>query len=89
MTGIVVDEGQAWVFTSANNDQLFATLEARGEPTGATTDRVTVVAKISGGTGRFAGATGSFTAVFDATRDESMKKGTFAGTFEGHLDLNR
>ena len=78
-----------WVFTAANGDQLFASTESRGEPGPAGTDRVTVSATISGGTGRFAGAGGSFSALLTGTHDESTAKGSISGTFEGRLDLNR
>ena len=78
-----------WVFTAADGSQLFAEIEARGEPIGEFTDRVTNLGKITGGTGRFASATGQFTAVLIATRDESTRTGTFSGSFEGRLNLNR
>ena len=78
-----------WVFTAADGSQLFAEIEARGEPIGEWTDRVTSVGKITGGTGRFASATGHFTAIFIAPRDESTGTGTFSGSFEGRLNLNQ
>jgi len=78
-----------WMLTAANQDQLFAKTESRGEPIDERTDRVTTTATISGGTGRFAGATGSFTVIFIGIRDESTASGSFSGSFEGHLDLKR
>ena len=69
--------------------ELTAEIEARGEPIGELTDRVTSVGKITGGTGRFASATGHFTAIFIAPRDESTGTGTFSGSFEGRLNLNQ
>jgi hypothetical protein len=79
----------AWVLTAANGDQLFASTESRGEATEDGTDRVTVTATISGGTGGFAGATGSFTVVMIGTHDVSTGTGSVSGSFEGRLDLNR
>ena len=78
-----------WVFTAADGSQLFAEIAATGEPIGEFTDRVTNLGKITGGTGRFGSATGQFTAVLIATRDESTRTGTFSGSFEGRLNLNR
>ena len=78
-----------WVLTAANRDRLFATTESRGEPVDQRTDRVTTTAMISGGTGRFADATGSFTVTFISLRDEGTPTGRFSGSFEGRLDLNR
>jgi hypothetical protein len=79
----------AWVFTAADKDQLFASTESRGEPAGDGTDHVTVKATISGGTGHFAGATGSFTAILIGTHDVSTGSGTVSGSFDGQLNLNR
>ena len=49
------------VFTAANGDTLFTTFEGQGYPTG-TPDVILIleVHTITGGTGRFAGATGSY-----------------------------
>jgi len=78
-----------WVFTAANGDQLFAATESRAEPAPPGTDRVTVSGTISGGTGRFAAAGGSFSALLAGTHDESTATGSISGSFEGRLDLNR
>jgi hypothetical protein len=75
------------VLTAANGDQLFATTESKGEPVGDQT-RVTTLATITGGTGRFDGATGVFTVVFIETHDVTTAQGTFSGSFECHLNLN-
>lgn len=45
-------------FTAANGDLLRATSVGSGTPTGPTTLRFTGTASITGGTGRFASATG-------------------------------
>ena len=78
-----------WDFTAANGDRLFATAvftQDRFIPPNVA--YVTVAATISGGTGRFAAATGTFTVRvvstlnFDHTSSES-------GSFDGHINLNR
>ena len=78
-----------WDFTAANGDRLSATAvftQDRFIPPNVA--HVTVAATISGGTGRFAAATGTFTVRvvstlnFDHTSSES-------GTFDGHINLNR
>jgi hypothetical protein len=69
-----------YTFTAANGDQVFASFTGQ-----ALTSPPNVVivenATITGGTGRFAGATGSFvvTRLFDQTA------GTTSGTFEGTI----
>ena len=85
-------------FVAANGDSLYTTSTAVGEPVGAPADvttRVTETHTITGGTGRFAGASGSFTlvrlAVFTGEPDGS---GLFAtadteGSFEGTIILAR
>jgi hypothetical protein len=56
-----------WSIVGANGDSLTgtATLDVEGPPTGAHT--TTMVATITGGTGRFAHASGTFTTVFHVT----------------------
>jgi hypothetical protein len=77
-----------WAFTAANGDQLFATTESTGTPVGPGIDDVKTVATITGGTGRFADATGTFTAVIRASHDASSGEGEFSGSFSGHLIRN-
>jgi hypothetical protein len=48
--------------------------------------RLTEEATITGGTGRFAGASGAFTSV--RVENISATGGTGSGTLEGHVDLN-
>ena len=48
---------------------------------------VKTVATITGGTGRFADAAGTFTALLRASHDAS-DEGEFSGSFSGHLSLN-
>ena len=71
-------------FTAANGDTLTATFTGKGMPT-ATPGVIALVetATITGGTGRFAGATGSFTVerLFDRAA------GTTVGSFKGVIGL--
>ena len=78
-----------WDFTAANGDGLFATAVFTPDQfIPPNVQHVTVAATISGGTGRFAAATGAFTVRlvstlnFDHTASDS-------GWFEGHINLNR
>ena len=72
----------AYVFTAANGDMLFADFTGKATPT-ATPGVLYIeeTATITGGTGRFAGATGSFVCerLFD------MITGTTIGSFEGTI----
>ena len=77
-----------WVFTAANGDRLFATTESTGTPVGPGIDDVKTVATITGGTGRFLDAAGTFTALLRASHDASSGEGEFSGSFSGHLRLN-
>jgi hypothetical protein len=70
-----------WDFTTANGDRLFATaVFTPGEFIPPNVVHVTVIATISGGTGRFAAATGTFTVRlvstlnFDHTSSESGER---------------
>jgi hypothetical protein len=73
-----------WTFTAANGDTLTATAPGYAEPTG-TPEVIFVIetATITGGTGRFAGATGSFR----MGRYDDLAAGTTFGTFEGTISL--
>jgi hypothetical protein len=69
-------------FTAANGDTLFADFTGIATPTGIPgVLSIEETATITGGTGRFAGATGSFNCerLFDTTA------GTTAGAFEGTI----
>lgn len=67
--------------TAANGDVLMVTAEVQATPNA---DGVTVAvlesATITGGTGRFAGATGSYTIRCVANQATGVSTGTFAGT---------
>jgi hypothetical protein len=71
-----------WTFTAANGDTLTATATGHADPP-ATPPILHVVetAEITGGTGCFAGATGSFT----MERHYDIAAGTTFGTFEGTI----
>ena len=74
----------SYLFTAANGDMLFADFTGQSTPT-ATPGVLAIVetATITGGTGRFADATGSFVCerLFDTVA------GTTAGSFEGTIRL--
>ena len=69
-------------FTSANGDTLTATVIGQATRTGPTTLSIVEVYTITGGTGRFADATGSFT--LESTLDQPT--GASCGAFTGAID---
>jgi hypothetical protein len=79
-----------FTFTAANGDQLFAST-AGGENSfiPPNESHVTLVATVSGGTGRFADATGSFTIDCVEFFDFAAGTASGSGTFKGTLNLNR
>jgi hypothetical protein len=78
-----------WDFSAANGDRLSATAVSRQDqfipPNVA---HITVTATISGGTGRFAAATGAFTVHVVSTLNLDHTSSE-SGSFEGHINLNR
>ena len=77
-------------FTAANGDQLSGTFVGiEGVFIPPNTARITEVATIENGTGRFAGATGTFTMVRFDYIDFTTGKATGTGTFEGQINLNK
>ena len=74
-----------FTLTAANGDQLFTKYEGGQTDVGT----VTLVATITGGTGRFAAATGTFTIVRTGIVDFATGTGTESGSFEGQINLNR
>ena len=73
----------AATFTAANGDTLTATVDGQGTPT--TTPGVSSIVEvytITGGTGRFSDATGSFT----LHRTLNQATGVSSGTFSGAID---
>jgi hypothetical protein len=76
-------------FTAANGDRLLATTV--GEEVGFTPPNISHIeatATISGGSGRFAGASGTFTIRFTQIIDFASGTATVSGSFEGSIDLN-
>jgi hypothetical protein len=76
--------------TAANGDTLYATTAGGQEefiPPNISVIRV--VATITGGTGRFEGATGTFTMRYRGEIDYQSATSIGSGTFEGYLDLNK
>ena len=69
-------------FTAANGDTLTASVVGQGTPTGPTTRSIVEVYTITGGTGRFAGATGTLT----LKRTLDLTTGLSSGTFSGAID---
>jgi hypothetical protein len=71
----------SFAFTAANGDILTADFTGQGSPT-ATPGVLSIVetAFISGGTGRFAGATGSFIVTSSFDLATNLTAGSFAGT---------
>lgn len=78
-----------FTFTAANGDQLSGTFVGQGVFIPPNTARLTEVATIGNGTGRFVGATGTFTMVTVDTIDFATGKATGTGTFEGQINLNK
>jgi hypothetical protein len=78
-----------WDSTAANGDRLFATaVFTQDQFIPPNVSHVTVAATISGGTGRFAAATGAFTVRLVSTLNLDHT-GSESGSFEGHINLNR
>jgi hypothetical protein len=69
-------------FTAANGDALTAAVLGQATRTGPTTLSIVEVYTITGGTGRFADATGTFT--LHSTVDQTT--GVSSGTFSGAID---
>jgi hypothetical protein len=72
----------AATFTAANGDTLLATVAGQATRTSPTTLSIVEVYAITGGTGRFADATGTFT--LKSTVDQTT--GVSTGTFSGAID---
>jgi hypothetical protein len=72
----------AATFTAANGDTLTATVEGQATPASPGVLSIVEVYSITGGTGRFADATGSFT--LNSTVDQVT--GVSSGAFSGAID---
>ena len=71
----------SYEFTAANGDMVYADFTGLATPIGGGVLYIVEVATITGGTGRFAGATGSFT----TERWFDTIAGTTSGYFEGTI----
>jgi hypothetical protein len=69
-------------FTAANGDTLTATVVGQATRTGPTTLSIVEVYTITGGTGRFADATGTFTLENIVTQATGVSTGTFSGVID-------
>jgi len=70
-------------FIAANGDRVFATDTGHAVPTAPGVVTITEIATITGGTGRFAGATGGFT----IERVLHQATGVSSGSFDGTISL--
>ena len=70
-------------FTAANGDTLFASVVGQATPTSSTgVLSIVEVYTITGGTGRFADATGSFTLRSTVNQVTGISSGTFSGAID-------
>jgi hypothetical protein len=72
----------AATFTAANGDTLTATVEGQATPASPGVLSIIEVYTITGGTGRFAGATGTFTLESIANQATGVSSGTFSGAID-------
>ena len=72
------------VFTAANGDTITTDIIGLGTPGGADADSVVEFHTITGGTGRFAGATGTFVRTYLLNLATGATSGSFAGTIVLH-----
>ena len=72
----------AATFTAANGDTLTATVAGQATRTSPTTLSIVEVYTITGGTGRFADATGAFTLQSTVDQPTGVSSGTFSGTID-------
>ena len=72
----------AATFKAANGDTLTATVEGQATPASPGVLSIVEVYSITGGTGRFADATGSFTLHSTANQATGVSSGTFSGAID-------
>ena len=72
----------AATFTAANGDSLTATVAGQATRTSPTTLSIVEVYTITGGTGRFADATGGFTLESTVDQPTGVSSGTLSGTID-------
>ena len=72
----------AATFTAANGDTLTATVDGQATPASPGVISIVEVYTITGGTGRFAGATGTFTLKNILNQATGVSSGTFSGAID-------
>ena len=72
----------AATFTAANGDTLTATVDGQATPASPGVLSIVEVYTITGGTGRFAGATGMFTLESILNQATGVSSGTFSGAID-------
>jgi hypothetical protein len=72
----------AATFAAANGDTLTATVEGQATPASPGVLSIVEVYSITGGTGRFAGATGTFTLESTVNQATGVSSGTFSGAID-------
>ena len=72
----------ASTFTAANGDTLTASISGQAIPTSPGVLSIVEVYTVTGGTGRFAGATGTFTLESSLNLATGVSSGTFSGTVD-------
>jgi hypothetical protein len=69
-------------FTAANGDTLTASVVGQATRTGPTTLSIVEIYNVTGGTGRFAGSSGSFTLESSADQASGASSGTLSGAID-------
>ena len=77
------------VFTAANGDMLFMDITGLGTPTEPGVNSIVEIHTITGGTGRFAGATGSFIRSYSLDLITGITCGSFEGTVVIHKEKHK
>jgi hypothetical protein len=73
-----------FVFTAANGDTVYGTISGQAAFTPPNVLSIAELATVTGGTGRFAGATGGF----DVARVKNTATGATVASFEGAISLD-
>ncbi|MEO7133532.1 MAG: hypothetical protein ABI024_04855 [Vicinamibacterales bacterium] len=75
----------SYTFTAANGDQLFSTFTGLGVPAGGALANITETLRITGGTGRFAGASGTL----EVHRTLDQSTGASSGSIQGSITMQQ